>query len=425
MLSFFEWVLRLNGFDPIKAQKQLQCFQGKNLERRDEIVEYHMRHNAFYKRMISERNIERFEDLPVLTKKDFQKPLSELISEGFKMSDLYISNTSGSSGHPFFFAKDKSSHAITHAVILNEYGKQGVTPDLLQARFYGIPLSGWSSCKERIKDFLSHRIRLHVFDLSDRQLEKYLQVFMSKKFGYVYGYTSAIVQFAKFLNRKQVVLNVVCPSLIRCIVTSEMCTSEDQDIIQKSFGVPVIKEYGCSETGLIAFDTPEIGWRMITEDTYFEVVDQNNQPLPYGAEGKLLLTSLSNKAMPIIRYEIGDMGVLDKVGGQLVLKQLSGRVSDMVKTPSGKTAAGLTFYYISRSMLEQNASIREFIVRQTALDTFEFDVVSDEELSLSEIHFLQEKLDEYLEPGLKLIIHRVDRIERPSSGKIKHFYSQI
>ena len=43
-----------------------------------------------------------------------------------------------------------------------------------------------------------------------------------------------------------------------------------------------------------------------------EILDENNQPVPYGKEGKVVITSLYNKAHPFIRYEIGDVGILDE-----------------------------------------------------------------------------------------------------------------
>ena len=64
-------------------------------------------------------------------------------------------------------------------------------------------------------------------------------------------------------------------------------------------------------------------------------------------------------------------------------------------------------------------------MNQTKIDTFEFDIVSDQPLSKEIELELSKKMDEYLEPGLKVIINMVDHIERPESGKIKHFYCEI
>jgi phenylacetate-CoA ligase len=141
------------------------------------------------------------------------------------------------------------------------------------------------------------------------------------------------------------------------------------------------------------------------------------------------VTDLDNLAMPFIRYNIGDIGLLGRetVSGSnnRKLEKLSGRVNDTIKLPNGKVAPGLTFYYISRSILESSNVLKEFIIRQTALDTFVFEIVSERELNDSEIRGIQEKMDLYLETGLNLEIRRVSEIQRPPSGKIKHFYSEL
>ena len=133
--------------------------------------------------------------------------------------------------------------------------------------------------------------------------------------------------------------------------------------------------------------------------------------------------------MPFIRYNIGDIGSIrdkNKLNGKYkILDNLLGRENDMILLPSGKKSPGLTFYYISRSILESSGSLKEFIIRQTSKNTFIFDIVSDNDLSNKEIEKIKDKMDTYLEPGLKIIINRVELINRPKSGKIKHFFSEV
>ena len=92
---------------------------------------------------------------------------------------------------------------------------------------------------------------------------------------------------------------------------------------------------------------------------------------------------------------------------------------------SGRRVPGLTFYYVARTLLEANGGLREFIVRQTALDSFEFEVVSVAPLQTSDIHRLKCVAEDYLEPGLNILVRQVDNIQRPPSGKLKHFYSEL
>ena len=82
-------------------------------------------------------------------------------------------------------------------------------------------------------------------------------------------------------------------------------------------------------------------------------------------------------------------------------------------------------YYISRSILENSGNLKEFTIRQTSLDTFVFDIVSDEPINDDEKIKIHKNMDEYLEPGLKLKIKRFDKLKREKSGKLKHFSSEI
>ena len=76
-------------------------------------------------------------------------------------------------------------------------------------------------------------------------------------------------------------------------------------------------------------------------------------------------------------------------------------------------------------MLEKTTVLKEFIIKQLAPDYFIFDIVSTEPISEDISMEIKKKMDRYLEPGIKFDINRVASIERPKSGKIKHFYSLL
>lgn len=414
------------------AFQQLLIFEKLSFEERNHwidhqrqsIAKYHINNNPLYKELTA-GNYVSWEHLPVLQKRNFQRPVKEMISMPLSEKDVYIANTSGSSGHPFFFAKDKFSHAMTWAFIFHKYEQLGIFHQDLQARFYGIPLDKFSYFKEKLKDYFMNRLRFPVFDMGDVMLKKFFERFKRNKIRYVYGYTNSILLFVKFLLKSNLTLKTECPSLKLCIVTSEVCTNEDKDLIEKVLGVPVVREYGASELDVIAIEDLEGKWMINQSNLYVEVLSEDNKILPLGKEGRLVITSLFNKAMPFIRYEIGDIGTLEYDEKGMVLKRLSGRINDTILLPSGRRSPGLTFYYISRSILESTGILKEFIIKQLSMDHFEFDVVSDRPLSSEEINSIQEKMDIYLEPGLKLRINHVAKIDRPTSGKTKHFYSLL
>jgi phenylacetate-CoA ligase len=436
MLSLFDLSLQLNGYPIKRATADLQKIIALSAtqqeayveQKKAEIVTFHLENNPFYQELVSKKSFNNWDDLPILNKKNLQKPLLQRLSTGYTLKNTYLNKTSGSSGTPFVFAKDKYCHALTWASNTYRFGWYGLNfNNSYQARFYGIPLDFVSYKKERFKDILSNRFRFAVFDLSDVVLETFLTDFINKKFDYINGYTSSIVLFAKFLQKKNMVLTTICPSLKACMVTSEMLFANDKLLLEKQLGVPIINEYGASELDLIAFQNPDGEWQVNSETLFVEILDKNDAVLPYGQEGRIVITSLYNKAHPFIRYDIGDIGILDEKSTlqKPILKKLIGRTNDVAVLPSGKTAAGLTFYYITKRIIEDDGNVKEFTIKQTQTGVFEVNYVSETELSLVQIKKIKEAIVLYLEPNLKFNFIRKTSLKRTKRGKLKQFKSMV
>ncbi len=415
----------------LEFEKNLQISESeyqKFIEtKRKEIVQFHLENNTFYKNLVENSDVSDWNNLPILTKKNLQVPLVERLSKGFE-KNIYINKTSGSSGDPFIFAKDKFSHALTWYSNIYRFGWFGIDfNSSFQARFYGIPLDKFGYYKERFKDFLAKRYRFPIFDLSDVVLEEILKKFQQKKFDYINGYTSSVVLFAKFLQAKNIILKDVCPTLKVCMVTSEMLFDADKILLEKYLGIPIVNEYGASELDLLAFQNPKGEWQVNSETLFIEILDENNQPVPNGTSGKIVVTSLYNKAHPFIRYEIGDIGILDEKSTwkKPILKQLIGRTNDIAILPSGKKSPGLTFYYVTKSIIEDDGNVKEFVIKQTLLDSFEIDYVSEAALSSAQIDEIQKAIDLYLEPNLKFTYTRKEFLTRSNRGKLKQFTSLL
>lgn len=414
-------------FSKIQAVSDGEYENYINLKRK-EIVDYHLKNNKSYQEFTGKKSIENWNEIPIMTKKEFQKPLQERLSNGFTPKNVYVNKTSGSSGDPFIFAKDKFCHALTWTNIINRFGWFGIDfNSSKQARFYGIPLDFIGNKKERLKDFLKKSYRFPIFDLSDKILEKVLLKFQNKKFDYINGYTSSIVLFAKFLEKKNIVLTSVCPTLKCCVVTSEMLFEEDKTLMEKQFGVPVVNEYGASELDLIAFQNNNDEWKINSETLFVEILDENNNVLPLGKEGRIVITSLYNKAHPFIRYDIGDIGILDEKSTlkKPILKKLIGRTNDIAVLPSGKKSPGLTFYYVTKSIIEDDGNVKEFVIKQTKIDTFDIEYVSQKELNNNQIKTIEKAISTYLENGLHFNFIRKEKLTRSKSGKLKQFVSLI
>ncbi len=436
MLKLFDLSLQLNGYPLRWAKQHLNSlvtlpenqFIQQLEQQKKSLLDFHLQHNSFYQKKVGKHQDLAWEQLPILQKSDYQVPLSERFSIGYSEKNCYLNKTSGSSGDPMVFAKDKNCHALIWANIIRKFAWHGIDFNRsYQARFYGMPMAFWPQKLLRIKDFLSNRYRMNIFDLSNQGLDKMINQFASKRFDYINGYTSAIVLLAKQLESKNRVLKTLCPSLKVCIVTSEMLFEADKTLLEKALGVPVINEYGASEVDLIAFQNTKGEWVVNAETCLVEIVDEQDRVLPYGQEGRIIVTQLYNKAMPFIRYEVGDYGILDpkSTPQKTILQKLVGRTNDVIQLPSGKRAAGMAFYSITKALFDDQSPVKEFVIKQTKIDTFEIEYVSDLAFTEAQELHINQVICDFLEPNLYLKFVRIKHSNRSANGKLKQFISLV
>lgn len=436
MFNWFSFSLQLNRFPIKKAQRairEIQEIPEKDFsdhveQKKQEILQHHLASNPFYKEFFGASDYTDWKMVPIMTKRDLQRPLENRLSSGFSAKDVYVSRTSGSSGQPFIFAKDRFCHALTWAEFINRYQWFGIDLNRsVQARFYGIPLDRIGYIKERLKDRFGYRYRFPIFNLNETKMEEFLADFRNKNFDYINGYTSSIVLFAKFLHKKNIILKEVCPNLKLCIVTSEMFFDKDKKLLEAQFAVPVVNEYGASEFGLLAFENPQGEWVLNSETKFVEIVSDQGEVLPYGQEGRIVITSLFNRAHPFIRYDIGDRGIIEPGSHpkKPILKKLLGRTNDIAVLPSGKVVPGLTFYYITKTVIEDDGKVKEFIVQQIEPDRFKVIYVAEMELSQEKLQKIEKALATYLEEGLQVDFQYATFLNRTKRGKLKQFESLL
>ena len=102
-----------------------------------------------------------------------------------------------------------------------------------------------------------------------------------------------------------------------------------------------------------------------------------------------------------------------------------GLFGDIIKLPSGKTSAGLTFYYVTKTVMDTKANVKEFIIEQTQLNTFLINYVAENSLTNEQKQAVQHAVDKYLEPNLRLVFEQREVFQRQNSGKLKQFISSL
>lgn len=436
MFKIFDLSLKLNGFPIDAARERLSEilaipeseYAGFIDRKKHDIVCFHQQNNKFYQSIAGTDPIEKWKDIPIMKKADLQRPLAERLSAGYSPKNVFINKTSGSSGNPMTFAKDNFCHALIWANIMRRWNWHGIDYNTsLQARFYGRTLDFAAGLKLKLKDILSRRYRFDIFDFSDAGMDKMVKIFKSKKFDYINGYTNSIVLLARYLRSENIILKDICPTLKVCITTSEMLLEADRELLENQLGVPVVNEYGAAELDLIAIENTHGEWQVNAETCFIEIVDNDGNVLPYGQEGRIIATLLYNKAHPMIRYEVDDIGMLDEksTSKKPILKKLTGRTNDVAILPSGKRSPGMTFYSITKKLFDDDGNVAEFVVKQVKTDTFDIEYVSKQSLTDHQVSRYSKVLGDYLEPGLTFNFKRIAVSQRSKSGKFKQFVSLL
>tara|TARA_R110002074_G_scaffold336224_2_gene506664 strand:- start:1123 stop:2328 length:1206 start_codon:yes stop_codon:yes gene_type:complete len=107
---------------------------------------------------------------------------------------------------------------------------------------------------------------------------------------------------------------------------------------------PLVKEfheqYGLAEMATVAATDGQGRLKIVAEQCYVEVLDDNDNPVPNGTEGFIVVTDFNNDLTPILRYKSGDRGKMEKVDGYEILYDIIGRGVDFYDGPEVKRAIG-------------------------------------------------------------------------------------
>jgi phenylacetate-CoA ligase len=200
---------------------------------------------------------------------------------------------------------------------------------------------------------------LSVFDSE----EKNLAALRKSKSKVLSGYTSTIAIMAK-LNMESG--NPLKMKHVFCY--GEVFGPETRELIESSFSCPVYQLYGSNEFGPIAYECPEEHKLHINSGTFLlELVDSKNKP---SKSGEVLVTSLINHGMPLLRYRIGDRSSWGKCScGRTwpILDSIEGRSDDFIMLPGGKLRSAFSLF-----CLYDIPGLKEYQVVQEAEDYFLF-----------------------------------------------------
>ncbi|MDH5266412.1 MAG: phenylacetate--CoA ligase family protein [Candidatus Bathyarchaeota archaeon] len=238
----------------------------------------------------------------------------------------------------------------------------------------------------------------------------------------IYGHSSYIFLLAKEI-REMGVKNI-SPRIV--IGTAELLSKKMRDSIESSFGVKMFDFYGSVEVERLAWECEEWnGYHMDIDAQVIEFV-RNEEIAAPGERGKIIVTCLYNYAMPLIRYDLGDVGVAsdEKCAcgrGLPLMKRIEGRTNDFLKCPDGRLVSPMAIF----AVMDYFAEIAQFRAIQEKKNKVVVEIVKGRGFSDKTIHQVVEKVGSIM--GEEVLVEPVvvDHIPRDPTGKMRVVRSRI
>lgn len=358
--------------------------------------------------------------LPFLSKSDLQERADDLASTR-RPWRVSRKTTGGSTGEPVTVMKDRKAVGRERAATWLGYGWYGVGIGDRGARFWGSPSQlGKRRLRYAAADLAMNRIRFSAFSFGEQDLDEYWRTCLDVRPDYFYGYVSMMTEFARHLDQlghdgRRLGLKAV-------ITTSEALSAPQRDLLEGVFGAPVQNEYGCGELGPIAYECPEGSLHVISENVFVEVLTEDGLRAEPGESGEVVVTDLSNRAMPLVRYRVGDRAVRGDMcpcgRGFPTLERVWGRAYDFVRDGQGRRYHGEYFMYLFEDLRDRGAKIGKFRVTQRSEADLDVEVVAPSGLEPEHASFVEDRLERDM-PGMRVTVRSVPAIERAPSGKTR------
>ena len=366
-------------------------------------------------------DIETHEDLrllPVLTKRDIQDQQDLLIARNVPASKRERNQTGGSTGSPLQFYVDHERNDSRMASTVRHNGWAGLRPGDWHAMVWGstFDIGEKPDPNPRWRQKLLYRnLTLHTAAISEGAMEEYLVVLRKYRPRHMLAYAQSAALFAEFCLAN----NIRDIQFESIIVSAEMLLPGKRQIIEEAFGGKVFNRYGCREVSVIASECEYHAGLHVNADAL--LVEVEPAPgLPPGM-GKVLVTDLLNRSMPLIRYEIGDLASLEPpvscaCGRSLpLIGNIQGRTSDFLKMANGRMIGGPSLALLAADMRE----VRQVQFLQSDPRHVILKVVAGHGYTAGTEEELRRRMHPYLGVGSSLTIVTAESIPSEPSGKYR------
>jgi phenylacetate-CoA ligase len=341
-------------------------------------LEYARSSNAYYAELFASvgfdplklTDLEELGSLPILTKDDIRRHRADFEACESRDQHRLADKTGGSTGQPLTYSMSWDDYLRSVGVRLAGWNLCGYVLGDRVAIFGGQSIAKRESVPWHISgsDLALNRRQLSAAVMDDHRIAQYWDYIERWKPAYLRGYPFALAEFCRCRPKGRT--DQYRPQAV--LTTSEMLTPSDRRIIEETLEAPVFDGWGLNDGGASAYEcTEHVGLHVDMTRAYVETVDDAGRVV-WGTPGRVVVTSLTNKAFPFVRYDTGDMGVLTwrdcKCGRSgLMLMELMGRSNDTLQlgdvriSPSATTLLFAPLEHLKRYHIVQDAPLHVMV----------------------------------------------------------------
>ena len=420
---------------PRRSREHIIAFQEQRLR---QLVRHAYDNVPYYRRLFDEagikpadiRGLSDIERIPITTKATLQSVGgSEMLSREISPSKLIVRETNGSTGVPLKVRRQHMEQIVPVLFLWRVRRELGLRRDVRVTFLtkYGqssSPRSLGSKARRQLQSLVGLRTWTRVSCTAP--IEEVARQVVESNPDVIGGYASALNRLARELGDGQ---TKVRPRLL--VSVAEQLSPTMRTRIEKVFGAPVRDTYAAYELGMIASECPRGGTYHICDDNVIvEVLKDHSSALAIdpGESGELIGTSLHFAAMPIIRYQLGDIvtrGPERCACGSpfTTLTAIQGRMNDFFPLPDGRL---LHPYLIGTAVWKPSLEwMHQYQVIQQRRDRVLMRIVPLRHPNAGQIADLERVLGDVLGPLVQLSFQIVDNIPEEPNGKFRIYRSLV
>ena len=401
------------------SSKKLEEIQLKKLKH---ILNYSYKNIPFYKEKFDKANVhpidlKRLSDLekfPITSREDAVKNYpGKIVAKGYTRKNSYHQVTSGSTGVPFEILRDIRCYDFYDANLARSLLSVGYSVFDLRAHYL------WEPFRHNKRFWEKFGLMRKVLVVTNRNTEEQVKIIQKAKPDHIYTFSSLMEVFLNIIKEKNI--TDINPKAV--FLTGDLVTKNLRERIKKTLNCEVFEHYAAAEFGVMAWESEEHNMLNINSDTIcMEIVNDEKVVRP-NELGKILVTGLENKAFPLIRYEIGDYGVLsDKKSKKYpypLLKEIHGRMDDLIILPNGHMSPIVFRDHIETSSDEFFNSIEQYKILQKTKTRFDIKIKKKKGFSDTVLINIDKTIQELFNGKAEVKFEMVNSIQLSKSGKLR------